>query len=597
VVKAVLPCVTGQTKKSIKSRLAAKKSPFGGMSFVAMFPQLVAGIAQENWYFIDSVPVVLFDPSHLQKRAYMTKAVKEDLKETRAAPKAKDADGQKRGMKVNVNMAWGPESLVGGTAIICDHAIPEIKKFAINTYTDVIFAPYCPADEMDEAAKAAAESLDARINFTLYAECVLPKVRGRIVRLMDWARSNGLDAELYRACRLFQDGEGGPLHNIIHHFAAQFKEAQTLFVKLPNGLTAEVQIGDRSGAHPAIHKAYESDAFKSMTDATVDEIVRCTPGLKAALDYLKVSGISTPGQITYKRALAYLPEVLQRCVTLAVVADSMRNSGYAPFDPSIMMNNMWNQFKLLSKVEADEVINISQTSIRAITEQRGIVYPKECMDALQAPVILNETIEFPEIREKFEDLAWGRQLTVDLSHSYISQEVRHRAERAAQAAIARREAALSKAEILKRDTLRFNHCSESRKVLENQNTEHRCRCGGKWSNGLPGFKAHEKNNKTHVLKFPDEYWHYDSEPAVVIPGGAGGADQSSEGIDVNNGTEAADPAMSYVNVHGIAGYMTSDEMAELQGQLQGQDEHVELLAANNVHPQVAQAASDVSARD
>jgi hypothetical protein len=211
VVKAVLPCVSGQTKKSIKNRLAAKKSPFGGMSFVAMFPQLVAGIAQENWYFIDSVPVVLFDPSHLQKRAYMTKEVKNNLKETRTAPKAKDADGQRRGMKVNINMAWGPESLVGGTAIICDHAIPEIKKFAINAYTDVIFAPYCPADEIDEAAKAAAESLDARINFTLYADCVLPKVRGRIVRLMDWARSAGLDAELYRACRLFQDGEGGPL--------------------------------------------------------------------------------------------------------------------------------------------------------------------------------------------------------------------------------------------------------------------------------------------------------------------------------------------------------------------------------------------------
>jgi hypothetical protein len=246
-------------------------------------------------------------------------------------------------------------------------------------------------------------------------------------------------------------------------------------------------------------------------------------------------------------------------------------------------------------VEADEVINISQTSIRAITEQRGIVYPKECMDALQASVILNETIEFPEIRENFEDLAWGRQLTVDLSHSYISQEVRHRAERAAQAANARREADITKAEILKRDTLRFNHCSESHKVLENQNTEHRCKCGGKWSNGLPGFKGHEKNNKTHALKFPDEYWqrHYDSEPAVVIPGGAGGADQSLEGIYVNNGTEAADPATSYVNLHGIAGYMTGDEMAELQEQ----EEQMELLAANNVHPQVAQAASDVPGHD
>jgi hypothetical protein len=264
----------------------------------------------------------------------------------------------------------------------------------------------------------------------------------------------------------------------------------------------------------------------------------------------------------------------------------MRNSGYAPFDPSIMMNNMWNQFKLLSKVEADEVINISQTSIRAITEQRGIVYPKECMDALQASVILNETIEFPEIREKFEDLAWGRQLTVDLSHSYISQEVRHRAERAAQAAIARREAALSKAEILKRDTLRFNHCSESHKLLENQNTEHRCKCGGKWSNGLPGFKAHEKNNRTHALKFPDEYWqrHYDTDavPAIETPGGAGAANADVD--DLGN---------PYVNANGIAGYMTIDEMAELQGQ----EEQMELLDAHNVHPQVAQAASAVPAHD
>jgi hypothetical protein len=273
------------------------------MSFVAMFPQLVAGIAQENWYFIDSVPVVLFDPSHLQNRAYMTKSVKDNLIETRTAPKAKDADGQRRGMKVNINMAWGPESLVGGTAIISDHAIPEIKKFAINAYTDVIFAPYCPADEEIEGAARSdsAESLDARINFILYADCVLPKIRGRILRLMDWARSAGLDAELYRACRLFQDGEGGPLHNIIHHFADQFREAQILFVKLPNGLTAEVQIGDRTGAHPALHKAYESDTFKNMTDATVDDIVRRTPGLKAALDYLKISGISTAGVIIMRQ--------------------------------------------------------------------------------------------------------------------------------------------------------------------------------------------------------------------------------------------------------------------------------------------------------
>jgi hypothetical protein len=104
----------------------------------------------------------------------MTKTVKDDLRERSAAPKTKDADGKRRDMKVNINMAWGPESLVGGTAITCDHAISEIKKFAINAYTDVIFAPYCPADEEIEGVSGAArsdsaESLDARINFTLIA--------------------------------------------------------------------------------------------------------------------------------------------------------------------------------------------------------------------------------------------------------------------------------------------------------------------------------------------------------------------------------------------------------------------------------------------
>ncbi len=262
-------------------------------------------------------------------------------------------------------------------------------------------------------------------------------------------------------------------------------------------------------------------------------------------------------------------------MTPAVVADSMRNSGNAPFDPSIMMNNMWNQFKTLSTVEADEIINISQTSIRTITEQRRIVYPKECMDHLQASEILNETIEFPEVRENFEDLAWGRQLTVVLSHNYISQAVRHRAERAAQAAIVRREEDISKAEIERRDKLRFNHCSQSRRVLENQNTEHMC--GGKWSNGLLGFKAHEKSNQTHALHFPDTFWqrYYEAPPvaipapdAVVISGGAEAAELSSELMNIIDGVEVDDPGLIYVNFQGFARYIDSSDLADLREEAQ-----------------------------
>ena len=196
---------------------------------------------------------------------------------------------------------------------------------------------------------------------------------------------------------------------------------------------------------------------------------------------------------------------------------------------------------------------------------------------------------------------------VDLSHSYISQEVRHRAERAAQAAIARREEELTKAEIQRRDVLRFNHCSESSKVLQNKNIEHRCKCGGKWSNGLPGFKAHEKNNKTHALHFPDTHWQrfYDAQivaipeaaphavGAIVIPGGAG----ASEGLYVNNSAETNDPELIYANINGMVGHFSSDELAQLlEENLQAQEQD-ELLAASIVQSQVAQAAADLPAHD
>ena len=122
------------------------------------------------------------------------------------------------------------------------------------------------------------------------------------------------------------------------------------------------------------------------------------------------------------------------------------------------MDNCWIDFKTLSASEAVEFIRISETSVRAITERNGIVYPQECMDALQASALLNQTIEFPEVRENFQDLAWNRQLTIDRSHRHISELVTQRADATAQVAQARREDAVTKAEAKRRDNLRFDHC-------------------------------------------------------------------------------------------------------------------------------------------
>ena len=192
-------------------------------------------------------------------------------------------------MKVNICMAHGPEALVAATVMIFDHVIPAIVKISISANLDVIYAPYCQADEVTAAVAAgveqATESLDSRVNHSLYADCVCPKIRARIKRLMDWAAANGYDPEAFKASRLFQDGEGGPLNNIIDHFAEEFRAELMGFAKLPNALTAKVQIGDRTGAHPGIHKAFESADFKNMTDETVEEIAGRMPGLKRRLTF------------------------------------------------------------------------------------------------------------------------------------------------------------------------------------------------------------------------------------------------------------------------------------------------------------------------
>jgi hypothetical protein len=519
-IKAILPVAKGTTKKSIKNRHAARQSPFGGMSFVAMYPQLIDGIAIDNLYFIDSVPVVLFDPSKQQDRAYMTQEVSDSLKAKRRAPKSQDAGGQKRGLKVNINMAGGAEALVGGTALICDHVIKEITRIPLTPTVDVMFAPYCAADEASGPAAQnleGQESLDVRINYVLYNECIIPKILLRMERLMQWATANNLDAGMYSKARTFQDGEAGPLRNIMLHFAAELRDLliKLYFAKLPNALTGEVQIGDRTGAHPLIHAGFASDEFKNMTEDTVAQIARSMPGVRKALDFLATSGISAAGQASYRRAIAFLPKLLQRSVTPGIVLDALKNTGYQPFSPAIMLTNMWDQFEDLSTAEANEVIRIAETEIRAITVQKGEALPSEIQEALERSEVLAQTIEFPEVRENFDALQWNRHLSMDLSHADVIRNVMQREQAELVAAAAMREVQLEAAEIKRRANLRYDHCFSSECITDKRTLQHTCKCGGKFSNGLTGFKAHE-NSAVHQGRFPAADWDafYARHPAT-----------------------------------------------------------------------------------
>ena len=150
----------------------------------------------------------------------------------------------------------------------------------------------------------------------------------------------------------------------------------------------------------------------------------------------------------------------------------------------------------------------------------------------------------------------------------------------------------------RRLALRFTECEQSRDVEEvTGKVTHKCKCGGKWSNGILGFTSHE-DGKKHRQQFPLVSWEalYSANraehPEAVLAAvgdvdhaGASVAGAPDSGGEVNNAGASAENGhedLEYVNVGGYAGYMSYDERAELAEFLedvQVQDQVIERAAA------------------
>ena len=182
--------------------------------------------------------------------------------------------------------------------------------------------------------------------------------------MQDWAQANGnVEPALFRYVRALQDGDSGPLKNIMECLALNNRLQALLFGKLPNGQTNNCQINDMAVIHPIIHSAkngYSSPSFKTMSEERVQAAVVLFPGLKKALDKLEsYGGMSRNGKMSYRYAIAFLPSLLARAVTPAIVDDAFEVAGYDPYDPAKMMHNMWSTFKELSEAEAMEALRIA----------------------------------------------------------------------------------------------------------------------------------------------------------------------------------------------------------------------------------------------
>jgi hypothetical protein len=240
---------------------------------------------------------------------------------------------------------------------------------------------------------------------------------------------------------------------------------------------------------------------------------------------------------------------------------------------------MWSTFKHLSETEAREALRIAEGPVRQIGERRGIIWAEEIMAAIQESDVLGPVIELPQIPEHSELKRWNMQSTMDLSHDEVQRL--HDARIAAAAAAQRVQAAADADEMesKRRLTLRFTECEQSRDIeAVTGKVTHKCKCGGKWSNGILGFTSHE-DGKKHKQQFPLASWEalYSanrSEQPEAVLAAVGEVDNASASVagapgsggEVNNAGASAENVHedhNYVNLRGYAGHMSYDERAEL----------------------------------
>ena len=212
----------------------------------------------------------------------------------------------------------------------------------------------------------------------IYEECIIPKLIKQNQEMIRFAKdvlklSNA--EELYRIIRVFQDGESGPIDNIMDKLAANysligpgaapeqavavviensvehaedadipgaseqtqaaaafvpnaanaafervftdtpFASAMLRYAKLPPAQTNDCQVNDMATLHPLLHAGFASLEFYSLTEAGMQKIVEEHPGLVAPLKFLDESSVSGKSKETYKKAIVNLVKLIQRALT------------------------------------------------------------------------------------------------------------------------------------------------------------------------------------------------------------------------------------------------------------------------------------------
>jgi hypothetical protein len=245
--------------------------------------------------------------------------------------------------------------------------------------------------------------------------------------------------------------------------------------------------------------------------------------MKVAMLHLNKQPMSPASKAMFRKAIAYIPVLLGRHVTVAVVQKAFADAKIYPLNEAEMFCNMYSPFAKLSQAEALECLRIAQGPLREIGQSRtprGIIWSSEVQSHVQSSELIKDIVNVSTARN-IDGYTLNRQGACWITSDIRNLEVERRDEAVLQVAIAQQNAETK----LRKEAeakARLKHCLLSHEMTIDMLVKYKCRCGLTWVDGLKGFLAHEKLRK-HQTFYEQEDWElvYSAPAPAPAPAVAG----------------------------------------------------------------------------
>jgi hypothetical protein len=501
-VNAICPVKKPLTKTANGHEEDCRTNALGAFTEVALLPIALQGVHPHCIISQDSCSMYLGDdvPDH----CWITEETNAVAKKTNRAMKT-DGAVQRRTFRMHAGIAPGLQPLIFCQGIICDRQITEIVSFEIMSRVRIVFCPYSadseknaidPGDEDSDLFGTFEKTLARRIASHILAKCIddarayRQTLRDDVIRMM----GSNCDYEMFLKMLFMFDGESGPLSEVCEHYGELHEREDMSWFKHSNKHSKTVQPNDLAPAmHAGWKRAVRSDAFLKFSAQDIDKQVQLYPGMKAAITHLNnKQSMSPASRQMFRKAIAFLPVLLSRHVTVAVVQKAFADAKIHPLNEAEMFSNMYSPFAKLSQAEALECLRITQGPLREIGQSRiprGIIWASEVQDHVQSSELIKDIVNVSTARN-IDGCTLNRQ-----GACWITSDIRHlQHERRDQAALQVATAQQNAADKIRKESeakARLKHCLLSHELTD-MLMKYTCRCGGIWLDGLKGFLAHEK---------------------------------------------------------------------------------------------------------